>query len=147
MAPVPNGVYAITHPYEQLMTLLGGSDRPGAQVVILNPTGDPGEQEWEVTGSSNGNVTIKNLRSQTYLGYNGDPDMNEILGGYAEPREWRLQQSAEPNTFHVVVPGGPVDGTELAADSSLLRIFPPLTALRPLQVNDVRQAWRFEIHE
>lgn len=147
MAPVPNGVYAITRPYENLLTLLGGSEQPGAQAVILPPNGNPGEQEWEVAALDNGNVTIRNLRSQTYLGYHGDPDPNEILGGYAEPREWRLQQSAEPYTFHVVVPGGPVDGSELAADLSLLRIFPPLTALRPLDVNDVRQAWRFEGHE
>ncbi|MFJ9949696.1 hypothetical protein [Kitasatospora sp. NPDC091207] len=47
----------------------------------------------------------------------------------------------------MVVPGGPIDGVELALDLSLLRIFPPRLALRPLAVNDQRQAWKFEFHE
>jgi hypothetical protein len=49
--------------------------------------------------------------------------------------------------FHVVVPGGPVDGLELAADLGLLRIFPPMTALHPLDSENLDQALRFEFHE
>ncbi|MFE4515431.1 hypothetical protein ACFRMQ_14710 [Kitasatospora sp. NPDC056783] len=147
MAPVPNGVYAITKPNEQLLTLLGGASRPGSQVVLLPPTGQPGEQEWEVAGLGNGNVTIKNLRSQTYLSFDGEPEVNKLLGGFAEPRQWVLRQSSEHFTFHIVVPGGPIDGSELVVDLSLLRIYPPLTALRPIQPQDVEQAWHFEFHE
>lgn len=116
-------------------------------MVVLPPTGTPGEQEWEVEGLSNGRVTIKNLRSHTYLSYDGRPEVNKPLGGFPEAREWDLRQSSEPRTFHIVVPGGPVDGNELAADLSLLRIFPPMTALRPLEPGNVQQAWRFESHE
>ncbi|MEU9110510.1 hypothetical protein AB0D04_01615 [Streptomyces sp. NPDC048483] len=115
--------------------------------MLLPPNGNPGDQEWEVQSASNGNCTIRNLRSGTYVGYNGDPQPNMQVAGYGEPREWVLQQSAEPFSFHIVVPGGPVDGQELALDLSLLRIFPPRIAVRPLEVNDQRQAWYFEFHE
>lgn len=147
MAPVPNGVYALTRQNEQLLTLPDGSSSPGTPAVLLPPTGNPGEQEWEVQGVSNGNVTIRNLRGGTYLGFDGDPKPNSMVEGRPEAREWVLYQSGEPFAFHVVVPGGPVDGEELTLDLSLLRIFPPRLALRPLDSGDMRQAWKFEYHE
>ncbi|MDH6128563.1 hypothetical protein [Kitasatospora sp. GP82] len=143
MAPVPNGVYAISRPHEQLLSLL----EPKEPVFILPPTGNPGEQEWQVEGLDNGNVTIRNLKHQTFLGYDGEPEVNKTITGRREPREWALYQSAEPFTFHIVVPGGPIDGHELALDFSLLKIFPPRVALRPLDVSDQRQAWRLQFHE
>ncbi|MFE9636886.1 hypothetical protein [Streptomyces sp. NPDC006463] len=96
---------------------------------------------------SNGNCTIRNLRSETYLSYDGDPEMNKLVVGFPEPREWALYKSARPHTFHVVVPGGPVEGVELALDLSLLRIFPPRMALRALEVGDQGQAWTFQFME
>ncbi len=143
MAPAPNGVYAISRPGEQLLTLMGAKEA----AVILPPNGNPGEQEWAVESLSNGNVTIRNLKEQTYLGYDGDPSSNMPTMGRSEPQEWALYQSAEPFAFHIVVPGGPVDGTELALDMSLLRIFPPRLALRPLDVSNQRQAWRLQFME
>ncbi|MFI6847872.1 hypothetical protein OG535_04735 [Kitasatospora sp. NBC_00085] len=143
MAPVPNGVYAISKPQEQLVTLM----EPKDLAMLLPPTGNPGEQEWEVQGLDDGNVTIKNLRHGTYLTYDSDPNVNEMIMGSTEPRPWALYQAAEPFSFHVVVPGGPIEGTELALDMSLLRIFPPRLALRPLEVGNQRQAWRFNFHE
>ncbi|MFF2040504.1 hypothetical protein ACFVVX_08770 [Kitasatospora sp. NPDC058170] len=143
MAPVPNGVYAIGKPEEQLLTLMGAKEF----VVLLPPTGNPGDQEWQVEALDNGNVRIRSLRHETFLGYDEDPIVNAQVKGSAEPREWALYQAAEPFTFHVVVPGGPIDGVELALDLSLLRIFPPRTALRPLDVDDQQQAWRFQFHE
>ncbi|WP_457031725.1 hypothetical protein [Kitasatospora sp. P5_F3] len=143
MAPIPNGIYGITKQNEQLLTLT--EDKSPA--VILPPTGEPGNQEWQVESLPNGNVTVRNLRYETYLSYDGVPEVNKMLRGSSQATEWRLQQSAQPFTFHLVVPGGPVDGTELAVDLSLLRIFPPMTALRPLDPADLRQAWRFEFHE
>lgn len=116
-------------------------------MVVLPPTGQPGHQEWQVEALSNGNITVKNLQYGTYVSYDGVPEVNKMLRGSSQATEWRLQQSVEPRTFHLVVPGGPVDGVELAVDLSLLRIFPPMTALRPLEPGDVRQAWRFEFHE
>ncbi|WP_457029707.1 hypothetical protein [Kitasatospora sp. P5_F3] len=143
MAPVPNGVYAITKPGEQLLTLQEGK----GDAVILPPTGEPGEQDWQVEALGNGNIHIRNLKDGTYLGYDDEPNVNAPVKGSPETREWALYQSAQPFTFHVVIPGGPIDGVELALDVSLLRIFPPRTALRPLEVGDQRQAWRFEFRE
>ncbi|MFD7983225.1 hypothetical protein ACFV4M_07585 [Kitasatospora indigofera] len=142
-APIPNGPYGIAKRGEQLLTLNDSK----APAVVLPPTGQPGEQEWHVEGLSNGNVTIKNLRHETYLSFDGVPEINKMLRGSSQATEWQLRQSAEPQTFHVVVPGGPVDGVELAVDLSLLRIFPPMTALRPLEPERLDQAWRFEFHE
>lgn len=147
MAPVPSGPYQITRPGEQLLTLEDGSSEPKTPVVLLPPTGTPGEQEWQVEVLGNGNVTIRNLRGGTYLAFDGDAEVNKPVAGFPEAREWALYQSAEPFTFHVVVPGGPVDGVELALDLGLLRIFPPRIALRPLDVNEHRQAWRFQFTE
>ncbi|MFJ3789609.1 hypothetical protein [Kitasatospora sp. NPDC090091] len=143
MAPVPNGVYAIAKPGSQLVTLM----EPKDLAVVLPPTGQPGDQEWQVESRPDDTVTIKNLRHGTYLTYDSDPNINEMIMGSAEPRPWVLYQAAEPFTFHIVVPGGPIDGHELALDLSLLRIFPPRLALRPLEVTDQRLAWKFEFHE
>ncbi|WP_405851200.1 hypothetical protein OG361_00225 [Streptomyces sp. NBC_00090] len=143
MAPIPTGPYGIAKHGEQYLTLQDEK----APAVVLPPTGEPGEQEWHVESLSNGNVTIKNLRHETYLSFDGVPEINKMLRGSSQATEWQLRQSAEPHTFHVVVPGGPVDGVELAADLSLLRIFPPMTALRPLDPNNLGQTWRFEFHE
>ncbi|WP_327673930.1 hypothetical protein [Kitasatospora sp. NBC_00458] len=143
-APVPNGVYAIGRPEEQLLTLQESKE----SVVVLPPTGQPGEQEWEVEGQSNGYVVIKNLRHGSYLGLQGPPEENQQVVGATEAFEWVLYQAAEPQSFHVVVPGGPVyGGEELALDLSVLHIFPPRTALRPLDVADQAQAWSFAFHE
>ncbi|MFE3110066.1 hypothetical protein ACFXKJ_26165 [Kitasatospora indigofera] len=142
-APIPNGPYGIAKRGEQLLTLNDSK----APAVVLPPTGQPGEQEWHVESLSNGNVTIRNLRHETYLSFDGVPEINKMLRGSSQATEWQLRQSAEPQTFHVVVPGGPVDGVELAVDLSLLRIFPPMTALRPLEPERLDQAWRFEFHE
>lgn len=147
MAPVPSGTYQITRPGEQLLTMEGGASEPKTPVVVLPPTGTPGEQEWQLEVLSNGNCTIRNLGSETYLSFDGEPEVNKPVVGYPEPREWALYQSAQPFAFHVVVPGGPVDGEELALDLSLLRIFPPRVALRPLEVQDQRQAWRLQFME
>lgn len=140
MAPIPNGVYAITKQYEQLITLM----EPKDLAVLLPPTGEPGQQEWEVEGRSDGTILIKNLQHGTYLTYDNDPNINEMIMGSTEPRPWAIYPAGQPFTFHIVVPGGPIDGYELALDMSMLRIFPPRLALRPLDVNDQRQAWRFE---
>lgn len=142
-AAVPSGVYAITKPRDQLLTL----DDPTGPVIVLPPAGQPGIQEWEVRSLPNGNVTLRNLRQGTYASYEGDPYPNRLVTGRPTPTEWVLRQSAEPFAFHVVVPGGPVDGVELVLDLSLLLIYPPRAALRPYEPSNQRQAWRFEYHE
>ncbi|MER6362329.1 hypothetical protein [Kitasatospora sp. NPDC001527] len=143
MAPVNNGVYAIAKPDEQLLTLQAAKEF----VVVLTPTGEPGEQEWEVTGRDNGNVVIRNLRHDAYIGLDGPPKVDRQVRGTTEAFEWALYQAADRFSFHVVLPGGPVGGRELALDLSVLDIFPQRTALRPLEVQDQRQAWLFQFHE
>ncbi|WP_371501130.1 hypothetical protein OG871_30060 [Kitasatospora sp. NBC_00374] len=143
MAPIPNGPYGIAKRNEQFLTL----QEEKAPAVVLPPTGQPGEQEWHVEGLPNGNVTIRNLRQETFLSFDGVPEVNKMLRGSSQATEWQLRQSAEPRMFHIVVPGGPVDGVELTVDLSLLRIFPPMTALRPLEPTNIGQAWMFEFHE
>ena len=102
LAPVPNGAYMITRPGEQMLTMEGGSSEPKTPVVLLPPTGNPGEQEWQMEELSNGNCTIRNLRSGTYLAFDGDPEMNKPVVGFPEPREWALYQSAQPLRGHEV---------------------------------------------
>ncbi|MCT9004917.1 hypothetical protein [Streptomyces rhizosphaerihabitans] len=143
MTPVPNGTCVITRPGEQMLTMEGGASEPKTPVVLLPPTGSPGEQEWQLENLSNGNCTMRNIESGTYLSFDADPEANKPIAGFPDPREWVLYPGAMPNTFHIVVPGGPVDGYELALDLSLLRIFPPRLALRPLNVGEARQAWMF----
>jgi len=143
----PNGVYAISKQGEQLLTLEGGSAQPGTPVFLLPPTGQPGEQEWIVEVKPGSICTIRNLRSNTYVSYDGRPEENKPIEGYPEAREWVLQPTPEPFSFLVVVPGGPIDGRELVLDLSLLRIFPPRTALRPKEGDDMRQAWKFQFRE
>lgn len=142
-AVVPSGVYSISKPQDQLLTL----ERSEGPVVVLPPVGQPGIQEWEVRSLPNGNVTLRNLERGTYAGFEGAPHVNTPVVGRPEPTEWVLRQSAEPFAFHVVVPGGPVDGAELVLDLSLLLIYPPRTALRPWDPYDQRQTWRFTFHE
>ncbi len=143
MIPVRDGVYAIGKPDEQLLTL----QEAKGFVVVLPPTGEPGEQEWEVRGRDDGYVVLRNLRHGGYLGTDGPPEVNQLVSAVAEAFEWSLYQAAEPFAFHLVVPGGPVGGVELALDFSELEIFPPRTALRPLDVKDTAQAWTFRFHE
>ncbi|MFF8271673.1 hypothetical protein ACF059_30455 [Streptomyces sp. NPDC016562] len=147
MEPVRNGTYMITRTRDDLLTLEGGSSEPKSPVVVLPPTGNPGEQEWQVEQLGNGTCTLRNLRSETYLSFDGAPEVNNEVVGYPEPRPWELRQSERPDAFHVVVPGGKVDGEELALDLSVLDIFPPRVALRPLAVSDQDQAWTFQLME
>jgi hypothetical protein len=55
--------------------------------------------QWEVRRIGDGTYEIKNLKSQTYLSFEGVPEVNKPVGGYPEPRTWSLYQAAEPFTF------------------------------------------------
>lgn len=141
---VPNGTWVITRPGEQMLTMEGGVSEPKTPVVLLPPTGSPGEQEWQLENLGNGNCVMRNVSSGTYLSFDTDPEVNKPVAGFPEAREWVLYQGERPHAFHIVVPGGPVDGYELALDLGLLRIFPPRLALRPLEIGNARQAWMFQ---
>ncbi|KDQ14072.1 hypothetical protein BOTBODRAFT_175176 [Botryobasidium botryosum FD-172 SS1] len=145
MSQIPNGLYTIGK-YEpsQLITLLSDDK----MAVFLPPIGNPGEREWVVQRSRDGAHTIEHPKSGKYLSFEGDPEVNKPIIVADQPKEWELRQSARPQTFHLVVPGGPVQGDqELALDLSLLRIFPPQLALRPLNQSNDREAWHFQSRE
>ena len=137
MAVVSDGTYSIHFTNDQLLTALEG--RPGAHVVLLPPTGQPGTQQWQVKGTGNGNgeYSIRNVASDLYLSFDGDPDMHELALLQPEPRSWVLFPGAEPDTFVLGVPGAP-----MRLGLSLLRIFPPRVALAP-EYGYEYQAWTF----
>jgi hypothetical protein len=141
MAPVPDGSYQIGFPGEQLLTLPSGADHPGSPVLILPPIGERDEQVWEVRGTDSGRYTIRSVGSPVYLGFDGDPDMQELVGGYPEPREWEIAPGLDPGTYTVGVPD-----TKFRLGRSLLRIYPPRVALSP-SMGDQFEAWAFQLVE
>ncbi|WP_101380210.1 hypothetical protein [Kitasatospora sp. GP30] len=141
-------VYTIAKPREQLLTL----ERWDGPAVLLRAAGEPGQQQWELLPAPNGTapngtVFLRNVGEGTYLGYEGAPHINKLVAGRPYSVRWELRDDAEPDTYHLVAPGGPVDGVELALDLGLLLVYPPRTTLRPLRLDDERQAWRFTLEE
>ncbi|RDB23042.1 hypothetical protein Hypma_009834 [Hypsizygus marmoreus] len=141
---IPNGKYAITHHNGQGPRLTLQDHAEDAIVTIVSPTEDPAQQEWEVELKSDSDITIKSVKYGTYLSYSDTPYANEIVTGQKEPREWQLRPTSEALIFDIIVPGGPVDGNELALDLSLLKIFPPRAALRPWKSSGLDQGWYFK---
>ncbi|KAF8481655.1 hypothetical protein DFH94DRAFT_732202 [Russula ochroleuca] len=145
MTTLGDGLYTIRKAPE-LATLQ--SVKPGTDVVLRPASDDPREfpdQRWVVKKTPNGTHTIVNRENS--LSFEGKPERHTRVRGYPNhpPREWVLYKAAEPNTYFVVVPGGPVDGKELAFDRSPLLIIPPFTELTYLNVEDQEQAWEFDL--
>ncbi|KAF8481654.1 hypothetical protein DFH94DRAFT_403677 [Russula ochroleuca] len=141
---LPNGLYTISKEQRELATLQ--SVKPGTDVVLQpsNPDEFP-DQRWEVRRTPKGTYTIINRGNS--LSFEGEPEIDKLVRGYPDrpPREWSLYKAAERNAYYVVVPGGPVDGRELAFDESALLIVPPRTWLTHLDVEDQKQAWVFTL--
>jgi hypothetical protein len=136
-------VYTIAKPRERLLTL----EREAGPAVVLRAADKPGQQQWEMLPAPNGTVFLRNIGEGTYLGYEGAPHINKLVAGRPDPVGWELRDGVESGTYHVVVPGDPVDGVELALDLGLLLVYPPRTALRPLEDGSGRQAWAFTARE
>ncbi|KAH9988929.1 hypothetical protein BJV77DRAFT_1151688 [Russula vinacea] len=111
--PLPaDGLYTITKARPQLLASLQNTV-PGTDVVLLPPSVGIGVgQRWDVKRTPSGNYTIINRGN--YLSFDGPPVHGKLVRGYHPPREWRLLSTAVPNTYRVVVPGGPFNGQELA---------------------------------
>ncbi|KAF8997050.1 hypothetical protein BDQ17DRAFT_1329553 [Cyathus striatus] len=135
---VQNGIYRIGR--NDNASLTPQIDEENSFVVLIEPILI---NQWILTKSSDGNYTIKNTGGGGYFLAPVDAvvQVNTHLVSKREPFEWRIQPAGLPNHYHIVVPGGPIDGCELAADLALERIYPPRTALRPLDVEDSAQAW------
>ncbi|GAA5185371.1 hypothetical protein GCM10023322_29190 [Rugosimonospora acidiphila] len=137
MAPVPDGLYQIGFPGAQLLTLPLETDQPGMPVLLLPPAGERDTQVWEIRAADGGNCTIRGKSSELYLGFDGEPDMQELVVGYSEPRQWQIDPGAEPGTYTVGVPD-----TKFRLGRSLLRVYPPRVALLP-SMGDQFEAWFF----
>ncbi|MEV4437756.1 RICIN domain-containing protein [Streptomyces sp. NPDC049577] len=132
-----DGVYAIAPPGEDLLTLPG--EAPGSAVVVDRRRGRKGEQEWRVEASGDGLVTIRNVASGLYLGFEGEPAEDTRLAGIPGPVSWALRPSAtQEGSYYIVAPG-----SELAVDLAKERVIPLLVALMPLDESNMRQAWQF----
>ncbi|KAF8481651.1 hypothetical protein DFH94DRAFT_403567 [Russula ochroleuca] len=139
-----DGLYTISKNQTTLATLQ--SVQPGTDIVLLPSSAhEAPDQRWEIKRTSKGTYTITN--QEISLSYEGEPERRKRIRGYPDDREWSLYKAADPFSYHVVVPGGPIDGQELAFDVSPLRIFPPLTDLNYLNVEDQKQAWVFTREE
>ena len=138
MAAVSDGVYQISFPGRQLLTLQDGSPESGTPIILLEPVDQSGTQDWEVQSAEAGTYTIRNLASKTYLGFDGRPVVNGTTGGFPDPQLWQLTPGAVPGTFTINVPG-----SDVCLGQAMLRIHPPRTALSP-SLGDVSPAWIFE---
>ncbi|MFG2677289.1 hypothetical protein [Streptomyces sp. NPDC048445] len=116
-------------------------DRPGSLLIILSD-GDEEGRKWELEQTDHGTCTFRNQTSGTHLNFDGDPHVNKA-GRSGNPREWQLRpHPGLAGSFHLVLPGGPVGKDELVFDASLLRVFPPQSALRPIRPQDIAQTWK-----
>lgn len=120
----PDGCYRISVPGgDDLLTLKEGMSDPGTPVQLM-PANGMGDQEWKVFPAGDATCTIMNVRSKTFLGFEGDPDHNVPVCGFSEPREWQLTPGERPDNFVIVPPG-----SELVLGRSPMRVHPPRAAL------------------
>ncbi|KAH9988935.1 hypothetical protein BJV77DRAFT_964163 [Russula vinacea] len=142
MATLEDGFYTITKvPTDYAATLF--TLDPETPVVTLPPSKvEAPNQRWEVKRTPKGTYTITN--GGKFLSFDGEPEFSKRVQGNRQPREWSLYKATGPFAYHVVVSGGPnADGQELCFDQSPRLVFPPLTWLDYLDVENQRQAWVF----
>ncbi|KAF8988883.1 hypothetical protein BDQ17DRAFT_1434836 [Cyathus striatus] len=134
---IPNGTYFIEKTEVQVLTFQNNEEK---SFVILIES----DQTWIVEETSDGNYTIQNKGDGYFLApVDKEIYENNHLVSKRDPFEWRIQPSSVPGRFHIVVPGGPVDGREFAVDLALELNIPPRIALRSLRYEDPSQAWFF----
>ncbi|MFJ8086266.1 RICIN domain-containing protein [Streptomyces sp. NPDC096205] len=144
MAPVTSGTYVIANEADLRLTLLGGYADVRTQVVLLPPDelGMEKAQQWQVEVLDSGNVTLRNVASGTYMGYDHDSYDWEVVFGYLEPDEWQLREvTTGDGGVQLVVADGPDDGSTVAVGLHKLGVFPPLAGLRPADQDDFTQVW------
>lgn len=118
---------------------------PGEEgpVVVLPPESQE-EQKWFVRPVDKKTALIETAEnSRRYLSFDGEATVNSQIDALAEqPREWEIRNTTNPDHSFIVLPGL-VNDEELAVDFSLLRIYPPRLALRPLDPTSKTQIWTF----
>ncbi|KAG8794726.1 hypothetical protein FRC12_022241 [Ceratobasidium sp. 428] len=140
----PDGPYAIIKSPppgspEQYLTQEGTESR--APIFILPPSGAPGQQEvcicvahlarytthpdtqWHVSRGEQAGITLRNIQSGKFIGYEGSPDVNKRLVAVDRLMEFIPMHAPgqEPNVFILGVP----ERNDLVVDQPLTRDFPP----------------------
>ncbi|MGW3727435.1 hypothetical protein [Streptomyces sp. NPDC000851] len=137
-APLAGGTYIIAKNPGQLLTAQG-VDEP---LVILPPGAAPGAQEWEVVRLTHGNIALRNIRQNTYVGHQGTFRPHRFAVTTSTPYEWGLSPALHTGrgflAFHLQAPD-----SELVLDRSPLAVYPPRVDLQLPRKGDVRQAWQF----
>ncbi|CAE6472785.1 unnamed protein product [Rhizoctonia solani] len=124
MSTPSSGPYRISQPNDNLLTMQ--DNLVGSPISILTPTGNPEEQDWHLQNEG-GSITLKNLKHNLYAGVEENNEPGAPVVGVAAPFKWKLK-AAEPSKFLLYVDGA---DEPLYLDYSLLKAFPPRTALSP----------------
>ncbi|KAG8722542.1 hypothetical protein FRC09_006118 [Ceratobasidium sp. 395] len=141
----PDGPYAIIkspppNSPEQYLTQEGNESR--APILILPPSGAPGQHDWLVSRGELGGITLRNIQSGKFVGYNGSPDENKRVVAVDHPTEFTPMPGQGPNSILLGVP----ESNNLVIDQPLTKDFPPQAVLA--QHDPQRdQEWRFEPQE
>ncbi|KAG8740930.1 hypothetical protein FRC10_003545 [Ceratobasidium sp. 414] len=93
----PNGRCIILVAHELCLTL--NDHRSGAAITVLPPSGIPGEQEWHIARTSNGMITLKNLRFGKYMGFEQEPQYNKMVVAMNTPTEFDVIDMGEPGIY------------------------------------------------
>lgn len=125
-ASLPSGTYALVWTEDLHLAVRDGAKDPGTPVVMMTPI-DAYEQRWEVLDLPDGSVTVRNLASNTYLGFEGDAEPNVLLGGFPQETTWQLVPGEEPDrlAFALVPPEAP----DLHLGRGIQRLWPPRAGL------------------
>ncbi|KAG8694467.1 hypothetical protein FRC08_008472 [Ceratobasidium sp. 394] len=88
---LPNTPCTISQRNESLLTM--EDEGMGLNVIIVSPTGNPGEQEWTVEHQSENTITIRNVRHGKYIGV-GEIEMNSRVVATSDPFQWTLEEES-----------------------------------------------------
>ncbi|KAG9083895.1 hypothetical protein FS749_005649 [Ceratobasidium sp. UAMH 11750] len=133
---LPNTPCTISQRNESLLTMEG--EDMGLNVIIVPPTGNPGEQEWTVEHQSENTVRIRNVKHGKYIGV-GEAVMNSRVVPTSGPFNWTLEEESGQYCYRICVEGQ--GGEKLYLEFSMLRIYPPQCALLPH--NLAGEPWTF----
>ncbi|KAF8598455.1 hypothetical protein BDV93DRAFT_526729 [Ceratobasidium sp. AG-I] len=107
-------------------------------LIIVGPTGNPGEQQWEIEQTSESTVVIRNLKHDMYIGFRGEPQSMTSVVPSEQPFEFKLEPARGRYNFRLYVEG---KGERLYLDTSTLRMYPPQSALLPS--GQAKAPWSF----
>ncbi|KAF8598453.1 hypothetical protein BDV93DRAFT_547380 [Ceratobasidium sp. AG-I] len=138
LPPVP---CTIAHPGGSLLTMEEPND--SAPLIIVAPTGNPGEQEWRIEQNSENGVALRNLKHDKYIGVRGTPQQMAFIVPSDQPFEFKLEPAEGRHNYKLFVEG---EGEKLYLDMSMLRMYPPqVSALLPSRL--AGGPWSFQFSD